>query len=54
MSAQFTAALDARDRQAGAAGAEVTRLGDGMRHAVAGYRDTDASRGGTSHGGGGS
>jgi hypothetical protein len=54
MSTQFTAALDARDRQAGAAGTEVTRLGDGMRHAAASYRETDANRGGTSHGDGGS
>ncbi|HEY7176843.1 MAG TPA: hypothetical protein VH442_18180 [Micromonosporaceae bacterium] len=52
MSAQFTAALDARDRQAAAAGDAVGTLGAGMRHAAAGYRDVDADRGGTAHSGG--
>jgi hypothetical protein len=51
MSAQFTAALDASDRQAGTAATTVGELSDGMRRAAAGYRDAEANRGGSSAGG---
>ena len=52
MSAQFTAALDARDRQASRAATTLGNLSDGVRHAAAGYREADANRSGASGPGG--
>jgi hypothetical protein len=52
MASQLTGALDARDRQAGSAVTAVSSLAAGLRHAAAGYRESDANRGGSSAGSG--